>query len=110
IVIGGDRNQPQIMQLEWPFFPLANQYAQHPITRNLDATLFRFASSIDTVKATGVEKTPLVFSSVYARKIMAPVKVTVNDLRRQMRDEAFTSGPITMGYLLEGKFPSLYKN
>jgi len=110
IVVGGDRNQPQIMQLEWPFFPLANQYAQHPVTRNLDATLFRFVSSIDTVKATGVSKTPLVYSSVYARKVMAPVKVTVNDLRRQMRDEAFTSGPIAMGYLLEGKFTSLYKN
>ncbi len=110
IVVGGDRNQPQIMQLEWPFFPLANQYAQHPVTRNLDATLFRFASSIDTVKATGVVKTPLVYSSVYARKVMAPVKVTVNDLRRQMRDEQFTSGPITMAYLLEGKFTSLYKN
>jgi ABC-2 type transport system permease protein len=110
IVVGGDRNQPQIMQLEWPFFPLANQYAQHPVTRNLDATLFRFVSSIDTVKATGVRKTPLVYSSVYARKVMAPVKVTVNDLRRQMRDEAFTSGPIAMGYLLEGKFTSLYKN
>lgn len=110
IVVGGDRNQPQIMQLEWPFFPLANQYAQHPVTRNLDATLFRFVSSIDTVKATGVIKTPLVYSSVYARKVMAPVKVTVNDLRRQMRDEAFTSGPIVMGYLLEGKFTSLYKN
>lgn len=110
IVVGGDRNQPQIMQLEWPFFPLANQYAQHPVTRNLDATLFRFVSSIDTVKATGVRKTPLVYSSVYARKVMAPVKVTVNDLRRQLRDEAFTSGPIAMGYLLEGKFTSLYKN
>ncbi|MBX2894535.1 MAG: gliding motility-associated ABC transporter substrate-binding protein GldG [Cyclobacteriaceae bacterium] len=110
IVVGGDRNQPQIMQLEWPFFPLANQYAQHPITRNLDATLFRFASSMDSVKATGITKTPLVLSSVYARKITAPVKVTVNDLRRQMRDETFTNGPIAMGYLLEGKFSSLYKN
>jgi ABC-2 type transport system permease protein len=110
IVVGGDRNQPQIMQLEWPFFPLANQYATHPITRNLDATLFRFASSMDTVKATGVKKTPLVYTSTYARAIMAPVKVSVNDLRRQMRDETYTSGPIAMGYLLEGKFNSLYKN
>ncbi|HRE66305.1 MAG TPA: gliding motility-associated ABC transporter substrate-binding protein GldG [Cyclobacteriaceae bacterium] len=110
VVVGGDRNQPQIMQLEWPFFPLVNQYAQHPVTRNLDATLFRFVSSIDTVKATGVIKTPLAFSSVYARKITAPVKVTVNDLRRQMQDEAFQGGPIMLGYLLEGRFTSLYKN
>ncbi|GIL23045.1 MAG: gliding motility-associated ABC transporter substrate-binding protein GldG [Bacteroidota bacterium] len=110
IVVGGDRNQPQIMQLEWPFFPLVNQYAQHPVTRNLDATLLRFVSSIDTVKAVGVVKTPLIYSSAYTRKITAPVKVSVNDLRRQMRDEAFAGGSIPMGYLLEGKFTSLYKN
>lgn len=110
IVVGGDRNQPQIMQLEWPFFPLANQYYQHPITRNLDATLLKFASSIDTVKAVGVTKTPLVFSSPYSRTLMAPVKVSVNDLRRQMQDEKFSSGPILMAVLLEGKFTSLYKN
>lgn len=110
VVVGGDRNQPQIMQLDWPFFPLANQYAQHPVTRNLDAVLFRFVSSIDTVKATGIVKTPLVFSSAYTRKITAPVKVTVNDLRRQMQDEAYAGGSVALGYLLEGKFTSLFKN
>ncbi|MBN8578442.1 MAG: gliding motility-associated ABC transporter substrate-binding protein GldG [Cytophagales bacterium] len=110
IVVGGDRAQPQVMQLEWPFFPLVNHYATHPVTRNLDATLFRFVSSVDTVKATGVLKTPLVFTSNYARKVQAPVKVSVNDLRRQMRDESFAAGPIALGYLLEGKFTSLYKN
>lgn len=110
IVVGGDRNQPQIMQLEWPFFPLVNQYAQHPITRNLDATQIRFASSVDTVKAVGVTKTPLLFSSVYSRKVTAPVRVSVNDLRRQIDAEKFEAGPIALGYLLEGKFTSLYKN
>lgn len=110
IVVGGDQNQPQIMQLEWPFFPLVNQYAQHPITRNLDASLIRFASSVDTVKSIGVTKTPLLFSSAYSRKIMTPVKVSVNDLRRQMDEEKFAEGPIALSYLLEGKFTSLYKN
>lgn len=110
IVVGGDRNQPQIMQLEWPFFPLVNQYANHPITRNLDASLLKFVSSIDTVKATGVKKTPLLFSSAYSRKIVAPVKVGVNDLRRQIQEEQFSSGPIAVAYLLEGTFTSLFKN
>jgi len=110
IVIGGDRNQPQIMQMDWPFFPLVNQYASHPITRNLDASLLKFVSSIDTVKAVGVTKTPLLFSSQYSRKVMAPVKVGVNDLRKQMQEGNFDSGKIPIGYLLEGEFTSLYKN
>ncbi len=110
IVVGGDRNQPQIMQLEWPFFPLVNQYTNHPITRNLDASLIKFVSSIDTVKAIGVKKTPLLFSSAYSRTVMAPVKVGVNDLRRQIQEEQFSSGSIAVAYLLEGTFTSLFKN
>ena len=110
IVVGGDRNRPQIMQLDWPFFPLVNQYANHPITRNLDASLLKFVSSIDTVKAIGITKTPLLFSSQYSRKVTAPVKVGVNDLRKQMQGGGFNAGSIPLGYLLEGEFTSLFKN
>lgn len=110
IVVGGDRNRPQIMQLDWPFFPLVNQYANHPITRNLDASLLKFVSSIDTVKAIGVIKTPLLFSSQYSRKVTAPVKVGVNDLRKQMLDGSFNAGSISIAYLLEGEFTSLFNN
>lgn len=110
IVIGNAGNRPQLMQLDWPFFPLVNQYADHPITRNMDAIQTKFISSIDTVKAKGIRKTPLLFSSPYSRKLTAPVKVGVNDLRRQLKEESFTSGKIPVAYLLEGQFTSLYKN
>jgi len=110
IVVGKADNRPQIMQLDWPFFPLVNQYADHAITRNLDASLTKFVSSIDTVKAAGVKKTPLLFSSLYSRKMVAPVKVGVDDLRRQLKEGDFKDGKFPLAYLLEGKFTSLYKN
>ncbi len=110
IVVGNAGNRPQMMQLDWPFFPLINQYAEHPITRNLDATQTKFVSSIDTVKATGVRKFPLMYSSPYSRKLTAPVKVGVNDLRRQIKEESFQGGKTPIAYLLEGSFTSLYKN
>lgn len=110
IVIGNTGNRPQIMQLDWPFFPLVNQYAEHPITRNMDAVVTRFISTIDTVKAIGVKKTPLFFSSPYSRKMTAPVKVGANDLRKQMKEGTFNDGKKALGYLLEGTFTSLYKN
>jgi ABC-2 type transport system permease protein len=110
IVVGKADNRPQIMQMDWPFFPLINQYADHAITRNLDATLTKFVSSIDTVKAIGVKKTPLLFSSPYSRKVISPVKVGVDDLRRQLKEGNFNDGKIPLAYLLEGKFTSLYKN
>lgn len=110
IVVGNNGGRPQIMKLEWPFFPLINHYAEHPITRNLDAVTTKFVSTIDTVKASGVRKTPLLFTSDYSRKITAPVKVSVNDLRRQMQQENFSGPRLTIAYLLEGNFTSLYKN
>ncbi len=110
IVVGNAGGRPQIMQLDWPFFPLINQYADHPITRNLDATQTKFISSIDTVKATGVKKIPLLFSSPYSRRLIAPVKVSANDLRKQLKAENFASGKIPIAYLLEGSFTSLFKN
>jgi gliding-associated putative ABC transporter substrate-binding component GldG len=109
VVTGVVGNQPQIMQMDWPFFPLVNGYADHSITRNLDLTLHRFVSSIDTVKAVGVRKTPLLFSSNGSRKISAPVKVSVNDLR-ELNPESFTDGPQAVAYLLEGTFTSLFRN
>jgi ABC-2 type transport system permease protein len=103
-------NQPQVMQTEWPFFPLINRYGQHSVTRNLDAVLTRFISSIDTVGADGIKKTPLMMTSPYARRISSPVRVSVNDLRKNVDPASFNEGPIALGFLLEGSFTSVFRN
>ena len=109
-IVVSNAGKPQIMQMEWPFFPLINQYADHPITRNLDASLVKFTSSIDTIKAVGIKKTPLLFSSPYSRKAVAPVKVGVNDLRNKLQSNDFNAGKIPIAYLLEGTFTSVFTN
>lgn len=109
VVIGQVSNRPEIMQMEWPFFPLINHYTDNAITKNLDATLTRFVSSIDTVKAVGVRKTPLLFTSQFTRKLSTPIKVGIDDLRKT-KPENFNAGQFPIAYLLEGEFTSLYKN
>ena len=111
-VITGQRQDgtPQMHLMEWPFFPLINRFTEHPVTHNLDRIFTRFVSSIDTVKAEGVQKTPLLFSSQYARRLTAPVNVNINELRQNLKVEQFTERFIPIAYLLEGKFNSLYKN
>jgi ABC-2 type transport system permease protein len=111
-VITGEREDgtPQIHLMEWPFFPLINRFTDHPITHNLDRVLTRFVSSIDTVKADGVKKTPLFFTSQYSRRLSAPVNVNINELRQNLTAEQFTESFIPVAYLLEGTFTSLYKN
>lgn len=110
VVTGEVDGKPKLQLMDWPFFPLINRYADHPVTRNLDAVVTRFISTVDTVKATGIKKTPLLFTSQYSRKIAAPVAVNINDIRKNLKKEDFSLSYLPVGYLLEGGFTSLYKN
>ena len=110
VVVGTIGNQPNLQWMPWPFYPLLNHKGDHPIVRNLDAVSSRMVSSIDTVKAQGVRKIPLLFSSQYSLSAEYPVKVSLNDLRKDFNPETFNQGPIPLAYLLEGHFTSLYKN
>lgn len=110
VVAGNVGDQPQIQMIPWPFFPVLTNFSKHPSVRNLDAILGRFISSIDTVKADGIKKTPLLSTSTYTKELGPPVRVAYNDLRDELRPEKFTDGPKTVAYLLEGKFTSLYAN
>lgn len=110
VVAGNVGNQPQIQMIPWPFFPVVTNFSKHPSVRNLDAILGRFVSEIDTVKAKGITKIPLMNTSQYTKLLGPPVRVAFNDLRDKLRPERFTDGPKTIGYLLEGAFTSLYAN
>jgi ABC-2 type transport system permease protein len=110
VVIGEMGAQPQIIPMDWPFYPLITNYANHPITRNLDATLTRFVSKLDTVKAIGIKRTGLLFTSAYSRIMAPPVKIDMDDLRKQNKRDQFGEGVIPIAYLMEGSFTSLYKN
>jgi len=109
VVAGNIGDQPQIRPMPWPYYPLVNAYADHPIVRNLDATILKFAGVIDTVKAEGVRKTPLFFTSPYSRVVQAPFLVSLNQMR-DFKPEEFNAGQKPLAYLLEGTFTSLYKN
>ena len=110
-VVNGDfGDQAQIQMIPWPFFPLITNYSQHPTVRNLDAMLTRFTSTIDTVRADGITKTPLASTSQYSKVLHPPVKVAFNDLRDELIPEKFNGGVQNIAYLLEGKFTSLYAN
>ncbi len=110
IVRGNFGDQPQIQMLPWPFFPLVTNYSKHPSVRNLDAILTRFTSTIDTVKAVGIRKTPLASTTQYSKVLGPPVRVALNDLQDELNPERFNGGVQNIAYLLEGKFTSLYAN
>ena len=110
-VMGGNfGNQQQMVSLPWPFYILAGRMQEHPITKGLDVVEFRFASSLDTVKADGVRKTPLIFSSDFTRILPAPTRVAFSDMEQEPDVKQFGLKNLPLAYLLEGEFTSMYKN
>ncbi|SDA60184.1 gliding-associated putative ABC transporter substrate-binding component GldG [Algoriphagus alkaliphilus] len=110
-VMGGNfGNQEQLVPLPWPFYFNAGRVTTHPITKTLDQVNYRFASSLDTVKADGVIKTPLIFGSENAKILPAPSRVAFSDMEKAPKMEEFTLRNLPLAYLLEGEFTSLFKN
>ncbi len=110
MVVGNMGNQQKIQPIPWHYYPLLNTFSEHPIVKNLDAVYTKFIGTIDTVKANGITKTPLLFTSRYSKIIKTPTFVTFNEARQEQKPEAYNQGPIPVAYLLEGKFTSLFKS
>ncbi|MBN7813655.1 gliding motility-associated ABC transporter substrate-binding protein GldG [Algoriphagus sp. H41] len=110
-VMGGNfGNQQQLVPLPWPFYFNAGRVQTHPVTKGLDQVNFRFVSSMDTVKADGVIKTPLIFGSENERILPAPARVAFSDMEAEPNIAAFSDKNLPLAYLLEGEFTSLFKN
>ena len=110
VMAGNFGDQRQMVPLPWPFFINAGRMQSHAITKGLDIVNFRFASSMDTVKADGVVKTPLIFTSDFSRILPAPVRVAFSDMDKEPEVEQYRLKNLPLVYLLEGRFTSLYKN
>ena len=110
VVVGNLGENPQIRLMPWPFYPIVNEFTKHPTARNMDAVVTRFMSTIDTLKVDGITKIPLMNTSQYSKVLSSPVRVSIDELRKDMKPEFFNSGPQTTAWIYEGKFTSLFKN
>lgn len=106
--VGNMGDQPQIRPMPWPYFPLLNTFAKHPVVRNMDVVFTKFVGTIDTVKAAGITKTPLMLTSQYTRIVPAPAHVSYNQAALDLNPALYQKGNFPTAYLLEGKFRSLY--
>lgn len=110
MVVGMNGDKPQFQLMPWPYFPLLSGSLTHPISKNLDPVFARFANSIDTVKAEGIQKTVLLQSSANSRTVSTPALITFESVKVANDPRAFTQHNIPVALLLEGKFQSLYAN
>jgi gliding-associated putative ABC transporter substrate-binding component GldG len=110
VVTGNFGDQPQISLLPWPFHPVVVDFPDFTPVRNMDAVTIRFASTIDSVKATGIKKRPMMYTSPYSRVYNSPVSIAFNDFSSPPQPETYNQGKQVLAYMLEGSFTSLFKN
>jgi gliding-associated putative ABC transporter substrate-binding component GldG len=115
----GQKNNPK-----WFYYPLAFPYLtpreakekgrstiDHPIVKNMDFVLTKYAASIDTVRTkSNVLKTPLLRSSKYSRIQYPPTPVSLEIIDPAIRADAFTKENQNIAVLLEGQFESYFRN
>ena len=111
IVIGrnGD-GSPKMQRVPWPYYPFLSAHSNNPISKNLERVLPLFPSSIDTVKAIGIEKTILLSSDTNSRRLASPAIVSVNSVKSEEDMRSFQSSYVPVAVLLEGKFSSFFHN
>lgn len=94
----------------WVYFPLVSPRVKHPITKDLNAIKLQFASTIDSVMADGIKKTPLLLSSANTKVVPTPHVVSLERFYNFPQDDIFAKVNVPMAYLLEGSFSSIYAN
>jgi gliding-associated putative ABC transporter substrate-binding component GldG len=94
---------------KWPFFPLALNFPDHPIARNVDAVLMRYANSIDTFHQDGVNKEVFLRSSPSSRLLQGSQFIDVNEvLQNPVAPSLYNRSGLITGLLMEGVFESLF--
>jgi ABC-2 type transport system permease protein len=102
--------EPQMQMVPWLFYPVFMPLSKHPVVKNLEGIRSEFASTMDTLAVKGVNKTVLLASSPYNRKLSTPHVLSLQMLEEVPDPKTFQSPPKTVGVLLEGNFKSAFEN
>lgn len=108
--VGNFGDKPNIQLVPWQYYPLINTFGKSPIVKNLDAIYTKYVGSLDTVRADGIAKTPLLMTSRYTQILKAPAVMSYNFANKELNANDYKAGVQTVGILLEGKFESLFNN
>ncbi|HEY0246054.1 MAG TPA: gliding motility-associated ABC transporter substrate-binding protein GldG, partial [Mucilaginibacter sp.] len=110
ISTGNVGGQAQIQLVPWLFYPIFIPMSKNPIVKNLDGISSEFASTIDILDVKDINKTILLTSSPYNKKLTAPHMLSLQAIEQEPNPKDFQSTPKTVAVLLEGKFTSNWKN
>ncbi|HEX7493614.1 MAG TPA: gliding motility-associated ABC transporter substrate-binding protein GldG [Bacteroidales bacterium] len=109
VMSGGTRQQ--VVPAPWIYYPLLKPAANHPITRNLNRVKAEFANYIDTVGLDpSIRKTILLATSKFSRTVSPPIVISLKEAELTPVEKDFNRSNLPVALLLEGVFPSAFKN
>jgi gliding-associated putative ABC transporter substrate-binding component GldG len=109
VMSGGTRQQ--VVTAPWVYYPLLKPSANHPITRNLNRVEGEFVNYIDTVGLDpAIKKIILLSTSEFSRTISPPVIIRLKEAELPLVKKEFNKPNLPVAVLLEGIFPSAFKN
>ncbi|MFY7880305.1 MAG: Gldg family protein [Lacibacter sp.] len=110
MVVGNAGDQPQLADVPFNYYPLLSPSPLHPVTKNLEPVLGQFVNTLDTVKAPGIRKQFLLFSSENAKTVSTPAIISLQELKTIENPDLYKQKHLPVGVLLEGVFTSMYGN
>jgi ABC-2 type transport system permease protein len=106
----GNTNQ-QIVPAPWVYYPLLIPSANHSVTRNLNRVKGEYTNYIDTVGLdTAIKKTILLSTSKNCRTISPPLMVSLKEAELTPDEKDYNKSGLPVAVLLEGIFPSAFRN
>jgi gliding-associated putative ABC transporter substrate-binding component GldG len=109
VMSGGERQQ--VVTAPWIYNPLLKPAANHPITRNLNRVIGKFVNFIDTVGLDpAIRKRVLLSTSTLSRTISPPAIISLKEAELTPNENDFNKPNLPVAVLLEGIFPSVFKN
>ncbi len=85
-------------QVQFPYFPIPNDFADHPITKGIEQVIMPFASPVRYIGDSATSFTPLVFSSDLTGIIQAP---TTFQIEKKWAESDFPLSKVTIGGVLQ---------
>ena len=112
IVVDQKCNQVQVMQqvgsmsrpvaINFPYFPVIDNFADHPVTQGVDVVTFQFCAPITPVDPdSSLTYSPILVTSAQSGTLPSP---HVIDIRKQWAQADFLAGPQTVGAEVSGRF------
>jgi ABC-2 type transport system permease protein len=95
----------------WVYYPRLNPNPDHPVTRNLNKVRGEFVNTIDTVGFDpAIRKTVLLSTSEFTKTLSPPLLIRLKEAEILPDEKEYSKANLPVAVLLEGVFPSAFKN